>query len=172
LQILDGVIERLCAQAERLGLKTLLVVDHGQERVRHTLNLCRILRDSGVPRNDYLFYIEVCNARFWFFTENARKILSERLSRIERATFLTAAEMEKYHIHFAESEGFGDAYLITDPGTIFFPHDFYHPLVNWYMARNTPEQAARKSSPVHSGYPVICRRVPLIQVTFPRVLQG
>ena len=35
------------------------------------------------------------------------------------------------------SEGFGDAYLITDPGMIFFPHDFYHPLVNWYMARNT-----------------------------------
>jgi len=152
LHFLDSVIERLCARAERLGLKTLLVVDHGQERVRHTLNLCRILRDSGVPRNDYLFYIEVCNARFWFFTESARKILSERLSRIERATFLTAAEMEKYHIHFAESEGFGDAYLITDPGTIFFPHDFYHPFVNWYMARNTPEQGARKSSPVHRGY--------------------
>ena len=35
-------------------------------------------------------------------------------------TFLTAAEMEKYHIHFAESEEFGDAYLITKPGTIFF----------------------------------------------------
>ena len=152
LHILDRVIERLCARAERLGLKALLVVDHGQERVRHTLNLCRILRDSGVPRDDYLFYIEVCNARFWFFTETARKVLSERLSRIERATFLSAAEMEKYHIHFAESEGFGDAYLITDPGTIFFPHDFYHPLVNWYMARNTPEQAARKSSPVHRGY--------------------
>jgi hypothetical protein len=127
-------------------------VDHGQERVCHTLNLCRILKGSGVPHNDYLFYIEVCNARFWFFTDAARKVLSKRLSRIEGATFLTAAEMEKYHIHFSESEGFGDAYLITDPGTIFFPHDFYHPLVNWYMARNTPEQAARKSSPVHRGY--------------------
>ena len=44
LHFLDSVIERLCAQAERLGLKALLVVDHGQERVRHTLNLCRILR--------------------------------------------------------------------------------------------------------------------------------
>ena len=39
-------------------------------------------------------------------------------------TFLTAAEMEKYHIHFAESEEFGDAYLITDPGTIFFSARF------------------------------------------------
>jgi hypothetical protein len=152
LQFLDVVIERLCAKAERLGLKALLVVDHGQERVRRTLNLRRVLNESGVSRSEYSFYIEVCNARFWFFTEGARKILSQQLSRIEGATFLTAAEMEKYHIHFTESEGFGDAYLITDPGTIFFPHDFYHPLVNWYMARNTAEQVARKSNPVHRGY--------------------
>jgi hypothetical protein len=152
LYFLDTVIERLCGQAERLGLSALLVVDHGQERVRHTLDLYRLLAESDVSRKEYLFYVEVCNARFWFFTARARKALSERLSRIEGATFLTAAQMEKYHIHFAESEGFGDAYLITDPGTIFFPHDFYHPLVNWYMARNTPEQVARKSSPVHRGY--------------------
>jgi hypothetical protein len=152
LHFLDAVLEQLCIKAERLGLKALLVVDHGQERVRHTLNLRRVLNESGVSHSEYSFYIEVCNARFWFFTEHARKLLSQQLSRIEGAAFLTAAEMEKYHIHFAESEGFGDAYLIADPGTIFFPHDFYHPLVNWYMARNTAEQMARKSNPVHRGY--------------------
>jgi hypothetical protein len=152
LHFLDAVLELLCAKAERLGINALLVVDHGQERVRRTLDLCRVLNESGVSRNEYSFYIEVCNARFWFFTEGARKILSQQLSRIEGATFLTAADMGKYHIHFAESESFGDAYLITDPGTIFFPHDFYHPLVNWYMARNTAEQVGRKSNPVHRGY--------------------
>jgi hypothetical protein len=149
---LDALIAQACEAAERHGMKTLLAVDHGQEPVRHTIDLASLLKQSSVPGNDFTYYIEVANARFWFFTDRARDTLIPLLKNIERATFLHADEMTQYHVDLDASKGFGDAYLITDQGTAFFPHDFHHPLVNAYMARKTREQHPRKISPVHRGY--------------------
>ena len=147
----DRLLQQAADRARRLGLRVVLVVDHGQEQVRQTLDLPRLLADSGVPRQDYNYFIEITNARLWFFTAQAREVLSRRLADLASATYLDNAGMADYHVHFAEEEGFGDAYLIAKPGTVFFPHDFYHPLVNHYMARATPEQKSRTISPVHRG---------------------
>lgn len=151
LGLTDRLLQETVQRARRLGLRVLLVVDHGQEPVRHTVNLPHLLATSGVPARDFNYFIEVTNARFWFFTEQARAVLPPLLRGVSDATYLAHHEMANYHIHFAEEEGFGDAYLIAKPGTVFFPHDFYHPLVNRYMARATPEQRVRSISPVHRG---------------------
>ncbi|MEM1028697.1 MAG: alkaline phosphatase family protein [Planctomycetota bacterium] len=147
----DRQIAAIVAHAESLDVHSLLVVDHGHEPIRHTINLPEVLRETGVPTSKYLYYSEVGNARFWFDTDRARQTLEAALREIDHATYLTAEEMAEYHIHFPREAGFGDGYLITDAGTAFFPHDFYHPLVNAYMARKTTEQSPRKISPVHRG---------------------
>ncbi len=151
LATVDRLIADACAKAEALGLPVLLVVDHGQELVRHTIDLGPVLRDAGVSAEDFTFYCEVGNARFWFDTPEAKAKLEAALRRVDRATYLTAEQMAEHHIHFAADEGYGDGYLICDAGTVLFPHDYYHPLVNAYMARKTSEQAPRKTSPVHRG---------------------
>jgi len=149
----DRQIAAATARAQSLGVETLLVVDHGHEAIRHTIDLPQVLRDTGVPENEYLYYAEVGNARFWFDTDRARQTIEAALSTLDHATYLTADQMADYHVDFPPDAGpdFGDGTLITDAGTAFFPHDFYHPLVNAYMARKTTEQSPRKISPVHRG---------------------
>lgn len=147
----DTLIAGASARAHELGVDPLLVVDHGHEVVTRTIDLPRLLRESGVPRDEYLYFAEVGNARFWFDTDRAREQLEATLRQLDGATYLTNEQMAEYHVTFDRAEGFGDGYLISDAGTALFPHDFYHPLVNAYMARKTSEQAPRKTSPVHRG---------------------
>lgn len=147
----DALIAGACEKAEALGIDPLLVVDHGHEAVTRTIDLPKVLRDSGVPKHEYLYFAEVGNARFWYDTDRARQTLEDALRQIDGATYLTHHEMAEHHVAFDVAEGFGDGYLISDAGRALFPHDFYHPLVNAYMARKTSEQAPRKTSPVHRG---------------------
>lgn len=150
-QRVDKFVARAHERARQLGMRTVVLVDHGQEAVRTYIDLNRILSGIGVPTDEYNYYIEVTNARFWFFTPRARAVLLERLSGINGAVLLSNNEMARYHVAFRDEEGWGDVYLIADPGYAFFPHDFYHPLVNAYMSRKTPEQAARLRNPRHRG---------------------
>ena len=147
----DTWLRDAVAKAESLGIHVLLVVDHGQEPVRTTVDLPRRLAETGVPPWEFCWFIEVTNARFWFFTDRARTQLGGQLARIPGTRLLSNEQLARYHVQFRAGDGFGDAYLICEPGTAFFPHDFYHPLVNAYMARKTPEQASRRRSPVHRG---------------------
>lgn len=147
----DAFIERAHQRARQLGMRTVVLVDHGQELVRTYIDVQRLLSESGVPPEEYNYYIEVTNARFWFFTPRARAVLMERLSGIHGAVLLSNKQMAGYHVAFRDEDGWGDVYLIADPGVAFFPHDFYHPLVNAYMSRKSPEQAARRKNPRHRG---------------------
>ncbi len=152
LQRTDALLEKAYNQARRHGLMTVLLVDHGQEKVTGQIDLLSVFKTAGVPRAEYDYYIEVCNARLWFHTQRAERVLRDRLSQLERCQCLTNDELAAYHVHFDRTEGFGDLYVFSDPGMVFFPHDLYHPLVNAYMARKTPEQQARRRSGVHRGY--------------------
>jgi len=147
----DRMIADAVARASALGLRTLLVVDHGQEPVQRTIDLPGTLRASGVPPHEYSYFTEITNARLWYFTERARAVLGALLGRLPGATYLDNKGLSRFNVSFREEDGFGDAYLIAEPGAIFFPHDFYHPIVNLYMSLTTGEQASRRLNPVHRG---------------------
>lgn len=151
LQETDALIAGACGHAEMLGLDVLLIVDHGHESITRTIDLPQVLRESGAAKNEYLYFAEVGNARLWFDSDRAHQKLEASLRQLDGATYLSNEEMTDYHVAFDRTEGFGDGYLICDAGTALFPHDFYHPLVNAYMARKTSEQAPRKVSPIHRG---------------------
>lgn len=147
----DRFVAAAAERAKRLGRRVLLLVDHGQEQVRRVLNVHELINEAGLDPDEFCFYIEVTNARFWFFSDRARDALHRVLSRCSGASWLGNSDMGRYHVCFRDEDGFGDAYLIADPGVVFFPHDFYHPLVNAYMSRKTPEQRPRSVSPIHRG---------------------
>jgi len=59
--------------------------------------------------------------------------------------------MHSLGVEFSDDQ-FGEIYFIADPGSLFFPHDFHHPLVNWVFGLKDWQQRNRLSNPRHVAY--------------------
>lgn len=149
------LVRFVAAVAERCeanGVTMLVLSDHGQERVTRTHDLKRALRKLGVPRDEYLFYIEAQVARFWFDTDRARATVLGLLRSMEGVDVLGNDELHAHGIRFADATR-GEVYAYTRHGTLFFPHDFYVPLANLFMAwTERTTMASRFRNPVQRGY--------------------
>jgi hypothetical protein len=128
----------------------MLLVDHGQEPIVGTIPLGAELAASGVPEEEYTFFMEVAQCRLWFHTERAREALTERLGNLSRTTLLHYRDMADHHIDF-DDDAFAEMYLFADAGYIFFPHDFYGPLANVYLGLRDLFQRPRVTNPRHRG---------------------
>jgi hypothetical protein len=109
------------------------------------------LKNTGVSEEEYLYFIDIAVARFWFKTDRSRKAVQDMLNDIEKLNIFSFRDLKVFDLLF-EDERFGEIYAITDPGCIFFPHDFYQPLANIYMALRYKEQRPRLFNPRHRGY--------------------
>lgn len=146
----DSFIEALHERCRSRGVALMLLVDHGQERVRGAIPLLRELRRAGVPEREYSYFVEVAQARFWFHTERARSRLGEVLRALEHCRALDYRELHEFKVGFAD-DAYGELYVVADPGYIFFPHDFYQPLANTFMALVDSHQRRRLLRPRHRG---------------------
>jgi len=150
LRYVDGFIKRLHEQCEAAGVTMILLVDHGQERIRSSINLLKLLKRSGVPREEYVFLAEVSAVRFWFHTQRARERITELLRGVEHTTIKTFEEMHDYGVCF-DDRRFGELYCFADHGYTFFPHDFYNPLANLFLGLTDPLLRPRLINPRHRG---------------------
>lgn len=150
LRKVDQFAESVSQRCERAGVRMILLVDHGQEAVRQTIDLRAMVRGSGAPASDVLDYVEVGVARFWFANEAARDAVRNALAKDSRILLKTHSELREYGLEFPDGR-FGELYAIAAPGSIFFPHDFYHPLANLYMGLSKPRLWRRILKPVHRG---------------------
>ncbi|HET9886408.1 MAG TPA: hypothetical protein VFR10_02755 [bacterium] len=150
LRLVDDFARAVSERCERAGVRMILLVDHGQEAVRHTIDLRALLRASGVAASDVLDYVEVGVARFWFANDTARNAVRKALAKDPRIHLQTPADLREYGLEFPDGR-FGELYAIADSGSIFFPHDFYHPLANLYMGLTKPRLWRRILWPVHRG---------------------
>lgn len=147
----DRFIKKLNDKCKSNGITLMILVDHGQELVKGTINLTARLKDLGIPRKEYSYFLEVPMARFWYHTDRARKMITEMLSTIEHGTILSYQDMKNYNLEFTGTD-YGETYFIADPGYIFFPHDFYQPLANLYLGLSDSHQGSRTFNPGHRGY--------------------
>lgn len=138
----DGCSERDCT--------LLLLSDHGQEPVVGTIPLVQALNESGVSIADYSYYCTLACCRFWFHTNQARERILASLHQLPNCQALHFREMHDYDVCF-DDDSFGEYYLMADPGYVFFPHDFYHPVANLYLGLLGNSQGNRISNPVHRG---------------------
>jgi len=143
LRELDGWIGETAERCERAGVPLLLLADHGQARVEHYLDLKQALRALGLPRSAMTFYIEAQCARFWFHSDEARQKVKALLATLPRTRLLERAEMAEFGMHF-DDDRYGECFLYTDHGTLFYPHDFYQPLANMFMAWKEREVMGRR----------------------------
>lgn len=146
----DEFIRVMHARCRERGVRFILLVDHGQERVVGTVPLVQALKRTGIPETEYSFIVELASARFWFHTERASRLLMQSLSTLPNTSLLTWREMHEHKVCF-EDDTFGELYAYADAGWIFFPHDFYHPIGNGILGLMDRHQRARFRNPVHRG---------------------
>ncbi len=138
-----------CAQAHA---DLLIFSDHGQEPVTGHIDLKRRLKQTGVSQNDYTFYIEAQCARFWFHTAQARDRITAAIDAIDHTQTIDNQGLRAFGLDFADNR-YGDLYLFTRQGHIFFPHDFHHPLANLIMGLTEYEvMSPRLRDPRQRGY--------------------
>jgi hypothetical protein len=94
--------------------------------------------------------MEISCTRLWFKTDRARQKILETLEELKHITVLDYRQMHQYNICF-DDEKFGEVFIFPDCGYIFFPHDFYHPLANIFLALSSSEQRPRLFNPRHRG---------------------
>lgn len=148
---IDERIEEMHKECQRRGITTMILSDHAQERVKETIDIVGKMKELGIQKNEISYFIEASKARFWFHTDSAREKMLEYLSGNEKGTLLHFEELYKYGIEF-DDDRYGEYYFVTNPGVVFYPNDFYHPLANLYLGLTKKQMRARLESPVYRGY--------------------
>lgn len=147
----DKCIEDLHAECESRGITMMVISDHAQAIVEDTIDIVGKIHELGIKKNEISYFIEAPMARFWFHSDSAREKMLDYLSENEKGTLLHFEELHRYNIKFND-DSYGEYYFVTNPGTIFYPNDFYHPLGNLYLALKNIEQRSRIKSPIYRGY--------------------
>ncbi len=170
LRYVDSFVERLHKRCRDAGVTMMLLVDHGQELIRESINIQKLIKNSGVPRDEYVYFCEVSAVRFWFKTERARTAITKLLQGVEHTALQTYQQMHDHGICFDDPR-FGELYLFANHGHTFFPHDFYNPLANLFLgltdrllrprllnARHRGNHGHLPNHPAEEGYLVMGER--------------
>ncbi len=119
-------LRSLLATARRRdpGAAMTVLSDHGMAPVRRHHDLARDVAALGLamPR-DYLAVYDSTMARFWFFTETARRRVVERLARMRCGRILADDELQTLGIHFADRR-YGQIVFLMEPGWLITSSDF------------------------------------------------
>jgi len=121
-----GRLRQLFALARELDPRVNLTVfsDHGMTPVRHTYDLVReieALRFS-MPE-DYLVVYDSTMARFWFFTEKARRVIVDRLNVLSCGRVLSDDELRELGVFFPDRR-YGETIFLLHPGWLLAQSDF------------------------------------------------
>jgi hypothetical protein len=147
---IDDFLGRLVERCRSRGVLPLLLSDHGHEAVRHQVDVrgaLERLRADGLSSDDYDLFVELPIARFWFHTPKARELVSRALSGLPHSRVAWHRDLCRYQLPTWDDR-YGECFLIAEPGAIFFPHDFHHPLANLYLGLTDAKQRRRILDPV------------------------
>lgn len=147
---IDQFLQKLQAKCESSGISLMIISDHGHEPIKGSIDLVSELQRLDLPESDYSYFIEVSSARLWFHSQTARRKITSRLSERQHGKLLSFEEMGEFDVPLSDPS-YGEMFYFLDPGYIFFPHDFYHPLANLYLGLSDRMQRSRLRDPKHRG---------------------
>lgn len=126
LKELDAAVETVYHHLSRMfdGVNGVIFGDHGMVSIRRLVNVEAALRQTGlrVPQ-DYVYFLDSTQARFWFGHERARRITEETLALLEGGRILREEDYERLHIRF-EHDRFGQLIFVADGHALVFPNFF------------------------------------------------
>lgn len=147
----DEVVEKISDNCRRAGIAMFAVTDHGQERVTATINVRRKVQELDLDPSEFDYYLQPITARFWFHSKRARDLITTLFENLPNGTALRFWELKQFDIDFSGAS-YGELFFIADPGFLFFPHDFHHPLVNLVFGLKDWQQRSRLLNPRHTAY--------------------
>jgi hypothetical protein len=134
-----AALQHRCRAADTI---LVLLSDHGHEPVRGVVDLVQALASLGLGNIEFSLFLELSLVRFWCHSARARERIPALLRSIPQVQLLSAADLAQYHLDFSDGR-YGEIIAIAEPGHIFFPHDFYQPLANAWLALTDSKQLAR-----------------------------
>jgi hypothetical protein len=147
---IDKFLENLYERCSVNSVTLAILSDHGHQEIKGSIDIKRELKKLNLAEDEYTFFIDVSMIRFWFRTAGARQKIVAMLAEMDNIKLLTNQDMHQYNLLFPGSQ-YGEVFFMTDPGYIFFPHDFYQPLANLYLALSDSRQRGRLLNPRHRG---------------------
>jgi hypothetical protein len=148
--VIDDFVRDLHKKCRHNDIALMLVSDHGHEPIKRSIDVCSRLQEMGLTDSDSTYFIEVSSARFWPHTDRARNKLTEWLSAIDAGKLLKYDQMSAYNVPLTDDR-YGELFFYLDPGYIFFPHDFHHPLARLFLGLTDSMQRSRLRDPRHKG---------------------
>lgn len=95
--------------------------DHGMTPTRGTFDLISSI--GQLPHNmpqDYVAFYDSTMARFWFFSDKARKEITTLLERHDCGSILSDDELKKEGVYFEDCK-FGELVFVMNPGIVIEP---------------------------------------------------
>lgn len=148
---IDEFTRFLHSECKSRGITLMILADHGMELVKNSVDIMKKIAELGIRNNEITYYIEASKVRFWFHSDSAREKMLDYLSKNPEGVLLSYKDMHKFNVKF-EDDRYGEYYFVLNPGTIFFPNDFYHPIGNFYLGLTNEQSRSRLLSPLHRGF--------------------
>lgn len=124
LKHMDNALQELLEEPISSGSRLILFGDHGMVDVTYQLDLWSHLRELPLHcPNDYLFFLDSTQARFWFFSEGAEQQIRGLLSSLSGGHILDSTERQELHVNFPGRE-YGDLIFAIDGSGIIHPSFF------------------------------------------------
>jgi hypothetical protein len=99
--------------------------DHGMVQVHHYLDFAAVIKRIPLEiGRDYIYFLDSTFARFWAFSDHAKRVLQKELMQVEHGRLVDDVEKEEYRIRFKDRK-FGDLIFWLDGGAMIFP-SFWH----------------------------------------------
>lgn len=109
------------AQGHYRDIRLYVFSDHGMADCQQTLDLQCLLTDLPVRApKDYVVVFDSTMARFWFFHDNARRAVQQRLEQVSQGRVLPDHELESLHVLF-EDRYFGQLIFLVNEGVLIVP---------------------------------------------------
>jgi Type I phosphodiesterase / nucleotide pyrophosphatase len=139
--------------------------DHGMTPVRHHYDLVSDVERLGLTMPcDYLAVYDSTMARFWFFSERARRDIVERLRTLPCGRVVPDNELQQLGILFPDRR-YGEAIFLLHPGWLLSRSDFngrgwmpvgmhgYHPDDPWsdavFLSNRKPAKEMRSIADIY-----------------------
>lgn len=139
---LDELVKALYEKCRSMGLRFVLVVDHGQEPIVGSVNLEKAIKRSGAKQSDVIYFTAQGVAKFWFRTPEARKKMTEALTETPKLNVMDWEELNR-RFDFELGPEWGELYAITENDHVFFPHDFHHLLAHLHLGLTNKAMRSR-----------------------------
>jgi hypothetical protein len=113
-----------CAQEIDPDTEFAIFSDHGMTPVREHYDLMKDVEAVGYSSpSDYLVVYDSTMARFWFFSEEARKGIVGRLESLDCGRILSDDELRQLGIFFPDRR-YGEVIFLMQPGWLLARSDF------------------------------------------------